>query len=304
MDYEIARGAVPLTKAKREERDGYLFASPWIVGFLLFVLYPLLASLYYSFCDYSVLRKPVWTGLDNFQTLFHDKVFWTSLYNTAYFAAFFLPLSLILSLALAMLLNAKVRGQAIYRTIFYLPSLLPLVATAVLFLWVFDADNGVVNNLLKLLKIQGPGWLSDPLWSKFTIIILSLWGVGNTMIIYLASLQEVPESLYEAAEIDGAKAWGKTKAVTLPMISPVILFNTIMGIVGALQVFTVPFIMFPGGVPANSTYFYTAYLYDNAFKFHNMGYACAMGWVMFVIILILTQISRSLSEKHVYYGGG
>lgn len=293
-----------MTRAKKEERDGYLFASPWIVGFLLFVLYPLLASLYYAFCDYSVLRKPIWTGLDNFKTLFHDKVFWTSLYNTAYFAAFFLPISLILALGLAMLLNAKVRGQAIYRTIFYLPSLLPLVATAVLFLWVFDADNGVVNNLLKVAGVHGPAWLADPAWAKFTIIILSLWGVGNTMIIYLASLQEVPESLYEAAEIDGARAWAKTKAVTLPMISPVILFNTIMGIVGALQVFTVPFVMFPGGTPANSTYFYTAYLYDNAFKFHNMGYACAMGWVMFIIILILTQISRSLSEKHVYYGGG
>jgi len=293
-----------VTRTQKEERDGYLFTSPWMFGFLLFVLYPLLASLYYAFCDYSVLRKPIWTGLDNFKILFHDKVFWTSLYNTAYFAAFFLPISLILALALAMLLNAKVRGQAVYRTIFYLPSLLPLVATAVLFLWVFDADNGVVNNLLKLTGVHGPAWLADPAWTKFTIIILSLWGVGNTMIIYLASLQEVPESLYEAAEIDGARAWAKTKAVTLPMISPVILFNTIMGIVGALQVFTVPFVMFPGGEPANSTYFYTAYLYDNAFKFHNMGYACAMGWVMFIIILVLTQISRSLSEKHVYYGGG
>ncbi|MDR3689364.1 MAG: sugar ABC transporter permease [Fimbriimonas sp.] len=293
-----------MTRAEREERDGYLFVSPWMAGFLLFILYPLLASLYYAFCDYSVLRRPIWTGLDNFTTLFHDKVFWTSLYNTAYFAVFFLPASLVLSLALAMLLNAKVRGQAIYRTIFYLPSLLPLVATAVLFLWVFDGDNGVVNNLLKLGGFQGPGWLSDPAWTKFTIILLSLWGVGNTMIIYLASLQEVPESLYEAAELDGARAWERLKAVTLPMISPVILFNTLMGIIGALQVFTVPFVMFPGGQPADSTYFYTAYLYDNAFKYHNMGYACAMGWVMFLIILVLTLISRQLSEKHVYYGGG
>lgn len=289
---------------KREERDGYLFASPWIVGFLVFTLYPLLASLYYSFCDYSVLRKPIWTGLDNFNTLFHDEVFWTSLKNTAYFSVIFLPLSLILALGLAMLLNTKVRGLAFYRTIFYLPSLLPLVATAVLFLWVFDADNGVVNNLLKTVGVKGPGWLADPAWTKITIIILSLWGVGNTMIIYLAALQEVPQTLYEAAEIDGARAWAKTKAVTLPMISPIMLFNLVMGIVGAIQIFTVPYVMFPGGTPANSTYFYTAYLYDNAFKFHNMGYACAMGWIMFLIILVLTQISLKFSNKHIYYEGG
>lgn len=289
---------------QKEQRDGYLFASPWIIGFLAFLVYPLLASLYYAFCDYSVLRPPVWTGLDNFVTLFHDEVFWTTLKNTAYFTVVFLPLSLILALGLAMLLNSKVRGLAFYRTIFYLPSLVPMVATAVLFLWVFDADNGVVNNLLKLAGMKGPAWLADPAWSKITIILLSLWGVGNTMIIYLAGLQEVPQSLYEAAEVDGASAWSKTKAVTLPMISPVILFNLVMGIVGAIQIFTIPFVMFPGGAPANSTYFYTAYLYDNAFKFHNMGYACAMGWIMFLIILLLTQISLRLSERHVYYGGG
>ena len=289
---------------KREQRDGYLFASPWIVGFLVFMVYPLLASLYYSFCDYSVLRKPIWTGLDNFNTLFHDEVFWTSLKNTAYFTIIFLPSSLIVALGLAMLLNTKVRGLALYRTIFYLPSLVPMVATAVLFLWVFDADNGVVNNMLKVVGMKGPGWLADPAWTKFTIILLSLWGVGNTMIIYLAALQEVPLALYEAAEIDGATAWAKTKAVTLPMISPIILFNMVMGIVGAIQIFTIPFVMFPGGTPAHSTYFYTAYLYDNAFKYHNMGYACAMGWIMFLIILVLTQISRKLTERHVYYEGG
>jgi multiple sugar transport system permease protein len=293
-----------VNRRQKEERDGILFVSPWIIGFSLFIVYPLLASLYYAFCDYSVLRRPIWTGLDNFVTLFHDQVFWTSLKNTAYFAVIFLPLSLILALALAMLLNSKVRGMAFYRTIFYLPSLVPLVATAVLFLWIFDQDNGVVNNAMRAMNLKGIGWLSDPAWTKITIIILSLWGVGNTMIIYLASLQEVPESLYEAAEVDGAKAWAKTIAVTLPMISPVILFNLVMGIVGALQIFTIPFVMFPGGTPANSTYFYTAYLYDNAFKYHNMGYACAMGWIMFLIIVLLTQISLKLSERHVYYGGG
>jgi multiple sugar transport system permease protein len=268
------------------------------------MVYPLAASLYYSFCDYSVLKKPIWTGLDNFIRLAHDEVFWTTIKNTAYFTVIFLPLSLIVALGLAMLLNTKVRGMSWYRTIFYLPSLLPLVATAVLFLWVFDPDKGAVNNILALFHLGGPKWLADPAWAKVTIILLSLWGVGNTMIIYLAGLQEVPQSLYEAAEIDGAKAWAKTMTVTLPMISPVILFNLIIGIVGAIQIFTIPYVMFPNGAPAHSTYFYTGYLFDNAFKFHDMGYACAMGWIMFVVILFLTMVSLKISDKHVYYGGG
>jgi multiple sugar transport system permease protein len=293
-----------LKRSKREELTGWFFISPWVMGFLIFLLYPLVASLYFAFCDYSVLRPPIWTGLDNFVTLFQDDVFWKALYNTIYFTALYLPLSLIVALGLAMLLNTKVKGQAIYRTIFYLPSLVPMVATAVLFLWVFDSDHGVVNALLAAAGIKGPQWITDSAWSKFTIVLLSIWGVGNTMIIYLAGLQEVPQSLYEAAEVDGAKVWAKTWAVTLPMISPIIFFNLVMGIVGSIQIFTVPYIMFPGGAPARSTYFYTAYLYDNAFRFHNMGYASAMGWIMFVIILGLTVIAQRFTEKHIYYGGG
>jgi multiple sugar transport system permease protein len=267
------------------------------------MIYPLVASLCYSFCDYSVLKTPVFTGFDNFARLFHDAVFWTCVKNTAYFCAIFIPASLVLSLGLAMLLNAKVWGMSIYRTIFYLPSLLPLVATACVFLWVFDS-KGVVNSVLEMIHIHGPDWLASTAWSKITIILLSLWGVGNTMIIYLAGLQEVPVSLYEAAELDGAKAWAKTKSVTLPMISPVILFNLIIGIVGSIQIFTIPYVMFPQGTPANSTYFYTEYLYDNAFKFHEMGYACAMGWILFVVTLLLTLVSLRISNKHVHYGGG
>lgn len=292
-----------MTGKAREARAGWLFASPWIIGFCAFLLYPLLASLYFAFCDYSVLKSPVFIGFDNFKGLIHDEVFWTSLKNTAFFTAIFLPLGLILALALAMLLNAKVRGQAFYRTIFYLPSLMPLVATAVLFLFVFNTQDGLLNNLLLKVGLHGPAWLSSPAWSKPSIILLSLWGVGNTMIIYLAGLQEVPQSLYEAAELDGAKAWAKTKTVTLPMISPIILFNLIIGIIGSLQIFTLPYVMFPGGTPERSTYFYTSYLYDNAFVYHKMGYACAMGWIMFIIILLLTMLSLWVSGKHVYYGG-
>jgi multiple sugar transport system permease protein len=292
-----------MTGARKEGLTGWLFASPWVIGFGVFMLYPLLASLYFAFCDYSVLKSPVFTGLENFKGLMHDQVFWVVLKNTAYFTATFLPLGLILSLGMAMLLNAKVKGLAFYRTIFYLPSLMPLVATAVLFLTLFNADSGLVNTALKGMHLPAPDWLSSPMWSKPSIVLLSMWGVGNTMIIYLAGLQEVPQSLYEAAELDGAKAWAKTINVTLPMISPVILFNLVIGIINSLQIFTLPYVMFPGGAPARSTYFYTSYLYDNAFVYHKMGYACAMGWIMFILIFVLTLVSFRASNKHVYYGG-
>jgi multiple sugar transport system permease protein len=292
-----------VTGSRKEGLTGWLFASPWVIGFGVFMLYPLLASLYFAFCDYSVLKAPVFTGLENFKDLFHDDVFWLVLKNTAFFTVIFLPLGLILSLGMAMLLNAKVKGLAFYRTIFYLPSLMPLVATAVLFLTLFNSDSGLINHALKSMHLPAPDWLSSPLWSKPSIVLLSMWGVGNTMIIYLASLQEVPQSLYEAAELDGAKAWAKTLNVTLPMISPVILFNLVIGIINSVQIFTLPYVMFPGGAPARSTYFYTSYLYDNAFVYHKMGYACAMGWILFIIIFVLTLLSFRASNKHVYYGG-
>lgn len=291
-------------KEKKETRSALLFASPWVIGFCVFLAYPLLASIYYSFCDYSVLRPPVWIGLRNYANLFQDEVFYKTLSNTAIYAIFALPLGMLVALGLALLLNTKVRGLAVYRTIFFLPSLVPMVSLAVLWLWLFNGENGLVNIGLGLLGIKGPNWLSDPEWSKPALILLSLWGTGNAMVIYLAGLQDVPVQLYEAADLDGASPWDKVRNVTIPMISPVILFNLIMGIIGTLQVFTVPYVMFPGGSPARSTYFYTMYLFDNAFRYQKMGYACAMGWIMFVIILVLTMVSLRLSEKHVHYGGG
>jgi len=291
-------------KEKKETRSALLFASPWVIGFCVFLAYPLLASIYYSFCDYSVLRPPVWIGLRNYTNLFQDEVFYKTLSNTALYAIFALPLGMLVATGLALLLNTKVRGLAVYRTIFFLPSLVPMVSLAVLWLWLFNGENGLVNIGLGFLGIKGPNWLSDPEWSKPALILLSLWGTGNAMVIYLAGLQDVPVQLYEAADLDGASPWAKVRNVTIPMISPVILFNLIMGIIGTLQVFTVPYVMFPGGSPARSTYFYTMYLFDNAFRYQKMGYACAMGWIMFVIILVLTMISLRLSEKHVHYGGG
>jgi multiple sugar transport system permease protein len=307
------------TISKAQSRAGFIFASPWIVGFLVFMAFPILASFYYSFCEYSVLKSPIWVGVENYRDLIHDEIFWQALWNTFYFAIPSVILGTLVAIGLALLLNAKVRGQAFYRTFFYLPSLVPQVALTVLWMWMFNGEDGIVNiaigyvnkalNLALLplhrhVTFKGPGWISDPAWTKNAVILLSLWTVGNAMVIYLAGLQDVPTELLEASDLDGAKPYDKFLHVTLPMISPIILFNVIMAIIGSMQIFTVPYIMFPQGVPAHSAYFYTSYLFDNAMIYHKMGYACAMGWIMFVIIFVLTLLSIKLSEKKVYYGGG
>lgn len=291
----------------RQLLTGLAFVSPWIIGFTVFTAYPIVMSGYYSFCSYSVLTSPTWIGPRNYVDLAHDQVFWQSLINTAYYAVFALPLGVIVSIALALLLNTNVRGMAVYRTIFFIPSLVPMVALAILWLWIFNGDYGLLNQalspVLKLFHTTGPQWLSSTTWSKPALILTGIWGVGNAIVIYLAGLQDVPQTLYEAADLDGANWLSKTWHVTLPMLSPVILFNLVMGIIGTLQIFAVPYVMFPGGSPARSTYFYTMYLYDNAFQFLKMGYACAMGWIMFFIILGLTLLAIKLSSRHVYYGG-
>ena len=296
-----------MKSSRIEALTAYLFASPWIVGFCVFLLYPLAASIYYSFCDYSVLRPPVWIGAANYVGLLHDEVFWTTLKNTASYAVIALPLGLAVALGLALLLNTKVRGMAVYRTLFFLPSLVPMVALACLWLWLFNGQNGLINQILAPLLhpfgAKPPNWLNDQNWSKPALVLISLWGTGNAMVIYLAGLQDVPVPLYEAAELDGAGWWAKTRNVTIPMLSPVILFNLIMGIIGTLQIFTIPYVMFPGGAPARSTYFYTTYLYENTFLFGKMGYACAMGWIMFILILSLTLAALKISERHVHYSG-
>ena len=291
-------------KTFKQLLTGLAFISPWIVGFSVFTAYPIIMSGYYSFCNYSVLTAPVWIGPRNYVDLAHDHVFWQSLQNTAIYAVFALPFGLIVSIALALLLNTNVRGMAVYRTIFFVPSLVPMVALAILWLWIFNGDYGLLNQALKWFHIAGPQWLSSTTWSKPALILTGVWGVGNAIVIYLAGLQDVPQALYEAADLDGASWISKTRHVTLPMLSPVILFNLVMGIIGTLQIFAVPYVMFPGGSPARSTYFYTMYLYDNAFQFLKMGYACAMGWIMFFIILGLTLLALRMSSRHVYYGGG
>ena len=282
---------------------GLAFCSPWFLGFLFFTLYPVGASIYDSFCDYDVLSAPAWIGALNYQDMWSDSVFWKSLRNTFYFATVSIPLGLVFSLLLAVLLNNSVVGRPVFRTFFFLPSLVPAVATAMLWLWVLNGKFGLLNYALGLLGVRGPDWLGDQNWTMPSVILTSLWGVGGSVVIYLAALQDVSRELYESAMIDGANAWHKLRHITLPMISPVIFFNLIMGIIGALQVFAGPYIMFGGGGPNRSALFYAIYIYQNAFEYNQMGYACAMAWILFLIILALTWIATRATRKHVYYAG-
>jgi len=282
---------------------GLGFISPWLLGFCFFTLIPISLSLYYSFCNYSLVQKPVFIGLDNYRELLHDPVFWKANSNTLFYTVFSLPLGLLIALALALLLNVKIRGQAIYRTLIFLPSLIPAVASAMLWLWLFNSKLGLVNFLLRSLGMKDPpGWLTDAQWALPSLIIISFWSVGNTVVIFLAGLQDVPTELFEAADLDGAGKFQTLRHVTLPSISPVIFFNLIIGIIAALQVFVLPFIMTQGG-PARATYLYTEYMYDNAFVYLKMGYCSAMAWLQLLLVLALTGVAFWTSKHWVHYQG-
>jgi multiple sugar transport system permease protein len=231
----------------------------------------------------------------------HDPLFWKSLYNTLYYAVIFVPLSTIIAIALALLLNMQVKAVGIYRTIFYLPSVVPTVASAILWLWLFNPSFGLINSILAGLGIPGPGWIFSTAWSKPGLILMGLWGLGVPMVIYLASLQGVPPDLYEVADLAGANWWQKTIYVTLPMISPAILFNVILGIIGSFTYFTQAFVMTNGG-PNDSTLFYSLYIYQQGFTFFHMGYASAMAWILFLIVLFITLLVFKTSASRIYYG--
>jgi multiple sugar transport system permease protein len=281
---------------------GLLFLSPWIGGLVVFVLYPVTSSVVYSFCDYSILMEPRFVGLSNYQDLLGDGVFWVALKNTLLYAIFALPLGLIIAFLLALLLSSNVKAVGLYRTFVFLPSLTPLVASAMVWLWIFNSQYGVLNHVLSVLTfglVNHVAWLRDARFAMPSLIMMSFWGVGHTVVIMLAAMQEVPTSVYEAADIDGASFWQKVRSITLPMISPVLYFNTILGIIGVLQVFAIPYIMTSGG-PARSTYFYSMYLYDNAFSFLRMGYACAMAWILFLVILALTGLAVRAGRTRVH----
>jgi len=288
---------------KRNLWLGLAFISPWIIGFLVSTVYPVCASIFYSFCDYDVLSKPVWIGALNYRDMATDTVFWKSLYNTLYYAFFSLPLCLVIALLIAVLLNQSVKGRSAYRAIYFLPSLVPVVASSMVWLWILNGDFGLLNHGLRVLGIHGPQWLADEKWTKPSLILMAIWGSGNTMVIYLAALQDVPRSLYESAELDGGNAWVKFRHITVPMISPVIYFNLIMGIIGSLQVFAQAYIMLGGGGPNRSALFYTVYLYQNAFDYQLMGYACAMAWILFLIIFALTWLATRSTRRLIYYEG-
>jgi multiple sugar transport system permease protein len=291
---------------RRNLRNGLLFASPWIAGFMIFEAYPLCMSFYYSFTQFNVIHPPIWTGAGNYRELFfEDPLFWKALYNTLYFAAFSVPLSLAASLGIAMLLNQKAPGMALFRTIFFLPSIVPVVASAVLWMWVLNPESGLINSTLyQWLGIEGPGWIADEHWSKPSLILMSLWGIGGAIVIFLAGLGEVPQTLYEAAELDGAGPWATFRNVTLPMLTPTILFNLVMGLIASFQYFTQVYVMTGGkGTPVDSTMFYALYLYRASFYYLRMGYASAMAWMLFLVILAATVAVLISSKRWVYYQG-
>ena len=292
------------TKMKsRENLIGYLFASPWLLGFFIFTLYPMCSSLYYSFTNYNTLKTPTWIGIRNYIVMFtSDPLFWKSIWNTFYYAGLSVPLGIVMGVLIAILLNQKVKGMRFFRTIFYLPTVVSSVAVSLLWMWILEPNFGLLNTFLGHLGIIGPGWLTDPAWSKNSLILMSLWSVGGGMLIYLAALQDVPESLYEAATIDGAGTLKKFFKITLPMITPTLFYNLITGVIGGLQIFSQAFIMTNGG-PSYSTYFYGYHLYNKAFSEYQMGYASALAWVLLVMTLLLSLIIFRTSNKWVYYEG-
>jgi multiple sugar transport system permease protein len=293
-------------RTRRQLITGLLFISPWIVGFLLLVLYPAVASAYYSFTQYNVLGSPRWTGLANYHRLFSaDPNFPLSLGNTFYIAFIGVPLQLILGLATAILLNqARLKGKGLYRTVYFLPTLMPVVASTILFIWILNPQYGVLDDVLSLAHLPQPGWFADPTWAKPSLILLTLWGIGTTMVIYLAGLQGINPELYEAADIDGAGGWHKMLNITVPLVSPVTLFNLVVGLIAAFQVFA-PLYLIGGngtsGSPEGSLLLYALYLYANAFQYLQMGYASAMAWILFVIILIVTILIMRSSSLWTHY---
>ena len=295
-----------MSKARRREAGvGFLFVLPWIVGLLAFTVYPILASLYFSFTDYNIVRPPQWTGLSNYTTIFtSDTDFQNGVQNSAYYALISVPLGLVLSLGLALILNLRVRGIGIYRSLFYLPSLAPPVASTIVFLMLLDPDHGIVNILLTTVGLPAPAWFSDPSWAKPALILLSLWTSGTATIIFLAGLQEIPQSLIEAAMIDGAGRWQRFWKVILPLLSPVVLFNLVMGVIYSFQVFTQAYIVgHDTGDPVGSTLMYMTLIYRDAFKYFQMGYASALAMLLFVTIVTVTFVIFRISRAWVFYEG-
>jgi len=284
----------------RKNMDGWLFASPWIIGFFLWTLGPMVASLGLAFTEWDLISPAKFVGVQNFSSMLTDPLVAQSLKVTTVYAVASVPLHIVFGMLLALLLNTKIIGLRFYRTAFYLPSVLSGVAVALLWRWLFSPEFGLINQMLSYVGINGPSWLGDQRWALPSLVLMSLWGVGAGAIIYLAGLQGIPTDLYEAAEVDGARSWQRLIHITLPMMTPVLFFQLVVGIINALQVFTQAYIMTNGG-PNNATLFMILHLYRNAFTYQRMGYASALAWVLFIYILILTLFIYRSSTGWVYY---
>jgi multiple sugar transport system permease protein len=304
MNSSSIKTHIRFPRLKLRQREAILFylcISPWLIGFVLFYLGPILASFYFSLTEWDLLTSPQFVGMDNYVRLFtRDALALKSFKVTLIYTLVYVPLDMVFGLSLALLLNQKLRGIGVFRTVYYLPSVLSGVAYVVMWMWMFNPQHGLINTLLSYVGIQGPRWLLDPKWALSSLIIMSLWGVGRTMIIFLAGLQDIPAVLYEVAEIDGATRWNKFWKVTLPLLTPSLLFNLIFGIILTFQTFTNAFVATNGG-PLDSTLFYVLYLYRKAFEHLQMGYASAMAWVLFLIVLACTLVIFLTSGKWVFY---
>lgn len=301
--------ALPIRRGSRtalkEAVWGYVCVSPWIIGFIVFMVGPMMYSFYASFSKWNIIGTPEWVGLENYIAVFtDDDLFVRAVANTAYYAVVSVPLGLMAGLVLGLLLNANLRGINAFRTIYYLPAVLPVVSVTLLWQWILNPREGIINKTLELVGVRGPRWLGDPQWAIPALIIMSLWGAGGGMIIYLAGLKAIPRHFYEAATIDGAGVWGRFWNITIPMLTPTLFFNLITGIIGAFQIFTTAFILFGAeGGSGGRLLFYVTYLYRRAFLSYQLGYGCALAWVLFVIILLVTLVVFRSSTAWVYYEG-
>jgi multiple sugar transport system permease protein len=285
---------------RRNLRMGLLFISPWIIGFLAFLVYPILSSLYYSFTDYSGFGEADWVGLSNYSRMVDDALFWKSLGNTFYYTALAVPIGVVVAIVMALAMNQPLREVGIYRAALYLPSVLPIFALAFIFIWILNPRFGLINHFLNIFGVDSIDWLGDPTWAKLSIVLLAQLGAGQYALVFLTTMRAIPTTLYDAAKIDGAGGWHIFRNVTLPLITPIILYDIIIGIGLGLQVFTPAYVMTNGG-PSNSTMFYVLYLYRNAFRYGDMGYASAMGWILLLISVVLAFAVFRTSKRWVHY---
>jgi multiple sugar transport system permease protein len=292
-----------LSLQARETLDAYIGLLPFLLGFVIFIVGPLVYSFYLSFTRYEILSPPRWSGLENYARMFtKDEVLWQSLRVTLIFTLVAVPTQVVVGYAMALILNLKVRGLSFWRTAFYMPAVVPAMAVAYVFSWMLQSDVGLVNQFLRSIGLPGPKWFGDPNWVLAAFILMSAWAVGGTLLLYLSALQGVPTELYDAAKVDGANAWRRFLNVTLPMTSPIIFFVFLTGMIGTFQVFTVAFVTTNGG-PGNASLFYILYLYRTGWEYLQMGYAAAMAWLLFVILVALTLLSLRLSQSTVFYEG-